>query len=261
MATDVFKLRFIGNNVKPESFSLRNLFSLLLAAEESLLSEISNEASDIASSIRISLNKIEHGSAAYSLSTNFPEPFQAGATRLIDAVNNQVAGDITPKSRRFLKLVQNASRSHMCDVEIYDRPRIKRRPPTIITPETELDLDYPASIFGSTTLSGKVVRLGGAEPKVRIEFDDGQALSCEIEVSLLKKMGPQLYDWVSVSGKAQWHNKTHQLLSFKVESFEPIEVGESLLEGLKKIRAAGGSAWDDVEDVPEFIRGLRGGED
>lgn len=149
-------------------------------------------------------------------------------------------------------LVNDSSSGRMeGGAEIIEFPGIKRVAPPTYGPFNQ-----------EGTLDGRLVRIGG-RTDAKAWIDDGtRMLKCLVTKELAKKLAPHLFDMVRVVGRGRWSRDSEgkwELLSFKVDSFEPLDE-RPLSEVIAELRAVEGNGWREIEDPYEELRRLRHGE-
>ena len=113
-------------------------------------------------------------------------------------------------------------------------------------------------VRGETVLYGRVERVGGVEPKVRVRLSEHEAVSCHLSEEMAKHLGKQLYSTVGLQGQATWDADDLSVIYFRVDEILPFK-GGGVVEGIRELREAVDGAYDDVPDAVGFVRELRGG--
>jgi hypothetical protein len=111
---------------------------------------------------------------------------------------------------------------------------------------------------GETVLFGRVERVGGVEPKVRLRISDHESVSCHISEELAKRVGNRLYNEVGLRGQATWDAVDFELLYFHAEELLSYQAGP-ITAAFDALAGAVGGAFDSVDDVEEFVGALRHG--
>ena len=118
-------------------------------------------------------------------------------------------------------------------------------------------LPEPHFIRGETVIYGRVERVGGVDPKVRVRLSEHEVVSCRLDEGLAIELGAHLYSEVGLRGQATWDAKDQSLAYFRVDEILPFENAGAATAAYALKEAAQG-AYDVVKDVPGFIHGLRG---
>lgn len=113
------------------------------------------------------------------------------------------------------------------------------------------------AIYGTTTLSGKIIDVDRMKNKVKIHFLNGAILSCEISDSDMAKIESCLYGDVIFSGEASWHFKTAEMLTFKIRSFKKTKSSMAPEIFLENLRERFGVYFNGIQDVDQYVKELR----
>lgn len=215
---EYLSLRFSGNGVSPGNTRCRDVADLIRAAEdlvESLLAEDDNE--DV-SALTLSLVAIEDQSLGLKFSAAAMTMVLTAWQTLAIAVNSGKIDRLPEKTRASLTDIVHFVKKRNCTGELGD----SSHPDSVlatITPDTELPSSSKMS--GNTSIIGKVVRVGGSDPKVGLKLSNGRTLSCDTSEMLAKEMGHRLYEVVVCKGEATWNLGDNSLLKFKVKDIAP----------------------------------------
>lgn len=240
--------------VLPETIPARELAEMLVALETAIVGAMGLTPDEqLAEPPVVSLVGIRRGSTSLQLLKS-PRVLRA-YTRLATAVAERDVGSLPPRAREGTRLLARVVERRGIEVQFRD-PLQRRRVIGVIRPDTDLFAASTAPLKGETTLYGKVERVGGATPRLRLQIEDGRTISCDISRALAKELGKRLYEWVGVAGTAEWNPVDLTVESFRVErvlAFQdphPTEAFERLSEELA-------GAWDDVDDVVAEVTRLR----
>lgn len=85
------------------------------------------------------------------------------------------------------------------------------------------DFSLPENLFlkGGTSVLGKVVRVGGKEPKLRLQLPSGKVLTCETSEPIAKQLGHKLYETVVCKGEAVWDLSSNEITKFRIKEVGP----------------------------------------
>lgn len=169
-----------------------------------------------------------------------------------------------PSTVSAIKELTEVSRTLHCNIE-FRLPGAKRQHVgevlARITPKTYGDISPLIYITGETSIFAKIERVGGATAMhcgIRLPSQLRKMIICKVVgADLVRELGRYMYQEVLLSGTATWLRHGQQLQHFRITSFEPPKTG-SIMEALEKIHAAGGKAWDRVEDPDAAIAEMRG---
>jgi hypothetical protein len=125
----------------------------------------------------------------------------------------------------------------------------------IITPDIELN--FPGFITGETTIYGRILRVGGKEPKVMFEPFSGMTIYCNVSEDLAKKLGEYLYTEIALKGIAKWNPHTLDLCNFKITGYHEFKSG-NIQNAFSELSKLIGKYFSDVDDVDGYVADLRG---
>lgn len=108
---------------------------------------------------------------------------------------------------------------------------------------------------GETTILGKVIRVGGKDPKVAIETTDNRTITCRTTQSIAKELGKKLYSIVSLNGLAHWNLSDLSIEEFVIKSIGSYEDG-SMVDTMEAISREYGQFFKDV-DPEGFVKETR----
>jgi len=130
-----------------------------------------------------------------------------------------------------------------------------------ISPETYDEIAKSAFVTGETSVYGRLERIGGATRLrcgLRVPEQPNRMIICSVSHrDLAQELGQYLYEHIVVVGTATWFRRDWVLKHVDVRGFEKPKTG-SIMDALKRIHKAGGSAWDDIEDPASFLAAQRG---
>ena len=131
-----------------------------------------------------------------------------------------------------------------------------------ITSTSYEQVSREALIVGETTITGIIERAGGSEAQKCALRVPGRhrLLYCSVEgqdVNLVKRLGKELYETVTVSGTATWLRTNWKILRFTVREMH--EMPHLKFESLaKELRRIGGKGWGKVKDVQVHMESISG---
>ena len=249
-----FEIKFEGNAVSPDRILMPDLANVIRAVQRLTAGNLPEDSAPLPDEEKLRLLSVRRGSALYALAG--PSRTVAGAhLRLLGAVieRPEQIGENDYLLHPVRTLSQTAAKLE-CTISIREPGRggdILAR----IGPKTYSDLSKSILITGQTEFGGKVERVGGATRSkcgLRVAFQK-RMLICRVPKSSVARMlGEHLYKRVVVSGEAAWIRTTWRVFSFRVESVRPLK-DVSIFDKIQAIREAGGSDWDRVANVREYL--------
>jgi hypothetical protein len=115
-------------------------------------------------------------------------------------------------------------------------------------------------IKGETAITGRVMRVGGATLRkcgLRIASQH-RMLYCTVATNAVaRKLGQKLYQEVAVQGHAHWLKTSWKIVRFLIKEVYQPKLGKAD-EAISALRAAGGKAWDEVDDPESFLEEVTG---
>lgn len=254
----LFQLRFTGGGVNPAIVPARELAELIIAAEEAIASvALQRNPALNPDEIVVGLVQIEEQSLGLSFGSPSPDVVGAAFTEIAVSVANRSFGGLPTKSLRGLRILADFNTTHHCRTQFWNGEPTARAPLAEMDVGFEMYLPEEHFIRGETVIYGKVERVGGVDPKVRVRVSEHEVVSCRLNEDLAKELGTHLYAVVGLRGQATWDANDHSLGYFRVEkilSFEAVGAAQ----GAMALKDAAHGAYDAVTDVPGFVRGLRG---
>ncbi len=196
-----------------------------------------------------------------SLNLACSSPYKEAGPALREVGNVAEDGDISrlPVEARppVLKLLKfNHNHNTSTDIREADgqRARLLRFTPDII-------ISVPAesaTVTGTTTLYGELLRIGGNPPVARIRFIDDITKSCPVQsTDLAREMATRLYEIIGVRGKGVWEVGSMELRDFKIEQITEYRQ-TSLTKAFESLREVTEKYYVEIEDVNAFVADLRG---
>lgn len=183
----------------------------MITATEDLLSAMMDD-SDEEESIPLCLVSLEDK----SLGLGFASLQMAAAMVLWQefaaVINTGNFEKLVPKARQSLVEIVSFVKKKECTVFVEDSERG-------VMASFDYNITLPAELkfHGGSSLIGEVVRVGGADPKVRLKLPSGKFLSCDTTESIAKELGHRLYETVTCKGNATWDYTTGEVLRFRIE--------------------------------------------
>jgi len=254
----LFQLRFAGGGVKPDVVPARELAELIIAAEEAIASvALQRNPALNPDEIVVGLVQIEEKSLGLSFASSSPDVVGSAFKEIATSIANRTFGGLPAKSLRGLRVLADFNTTHNCRTQFWNGETTAREPLAEMDVGFEKYLPEERFIRGETVIYGKVERVGGVDPKVRVRLSEHEVVSCRLNEDLAKELGTHLYAEVGLRGQATWDAKDHSLAYFRVDEILRFENAGAVSAAYALNDAAQG-AYDAVKDVPGFVRRLRG---
>jgi len=251
------EVRFTGG-VSPENVHVGELANVLKAIEDLFAAALITSDADVKEEdVLVGLVGVGSGSVRLQFATTFHGSTIAALMqigRLIRAqqlLPHQAIGPI--------QTIHRFVRKHNC-VAQFIAPSRGENPLAELLPTTELASSRHV-IGGTTTLYGKVIRVGGkeSEPRVWVQTGPGATVRCTASVDMARQLGGKLYLQVGLAGQAKWDAKSLAVQAFQIEEILLYEETPVHL-AMARLRDAVGGEYDDIDDVPGYVSKLRQGE-
>lgn len=245
-------IRLCGEGVSPGLIRSKEIAEILHAVEEMAVAEtIKTDPSLEKNDIIIGFYAIENESIGLRFKTTFATTVLSAVVLALQALEEQNFEKLTPQSINSLQLISRFSKRYSCNAIIGSGLTEEL---TTITPSTVV----PSRTFisGQTEVLGRVIRVGGKTPKVKIELIDGTTLYCDVPEDIAKELGRGLYSLAKFKGYAKWDSVTLNLESLNISSFEEFPNNDPCLV-LGEIASLVGNDFQDVENVIEYVSNLR----
>ena len=254
----VFQLRFTGGGVTPETVSAGELADLLLAAEAAIVGVALHRNPTLnPDDIVVGLVGIENRSLGLKFSSPIPDIIAPAYEELTTSVRSRSFRGLASKSIRGIRVIAEFTTSRKCRAQFWNGTEAATTPLAEIAEGFEKSLPESQFIRGETTIYGKVERVGGVDPKVRVRLSEHEVVSCYLNQVLAKELGKRLYAEVGLRRQATWDAEDHSLVYFRVEEFLPYREGKTA-SAFDELRAACGGAFDTVRDVVSWVAEERG---
>lgn len=247
------KIRLVGEDISPEKISANDFSKLIAAYEDALIAFFEKRHPDKKDLGFVSVVGISSESAGVVFRPNYETEMIEVANDINTSINNKTISKLPFKTVENLTIIQNYINKKNCTAELNGYDKIAS---TKITPSTNLRITKSFYIKGETTIYGKVVRVGGKEPRVRVQINDDLELSVIIKEKDAKELSPYLYEVIGIKGMAKWKKENHELVEIKPKSFILMEE-KSLKEKFKGLGDLLGKYWVDIDNPDDYVASLR----
>jgi hypothetical protein len=132
-------------------------------------------------------------------------------------------------------------------------------------PELDLPSDYAVDVpppeyqRGETVLYGKIERVGGVRPRVRLRVSAREIVYGDITEEQSRELGSKLYSQTALRGQATWDANDGSVVYFRVDEilrYERVPAVKAFTELWK----ASGGGFDRIDDVDAFANRIREGD-
>jgi hypothetical protein len=268
-----FVIRLVGPGIRPWEVPFRKLARTLQAVQrlldptdepdDEIVTAEMGEDTECPEAASLTLIGIRNTSAAYRVASSDRDY----ALRILSDTGKSIAHPTThdwpSNTLSAISDLSEIARSCGCSIEF--REMDQKRPfgavLAKIGPDTYNEIEGSAFVTGLTSVMGVVERVGGAGDMrcgIRLQEQPRRMVFCNVaSTELVRRLGACIYRDVVVSGEATWIRRSWRLKSMNITGFEEPKDG-SVIAALKKIRDAGGNAWDEVTDPEARIAEMRG---
>lgn len=254
-----FQVRMRGDGVSPELISIGHVNDALSAIQDLACGRDRYETPTVPVEKQIGLIDVDFGSAIYKCVSPYPDEalthFQNVAACL--SGDREVEPDVLIATLQPLQSLSNVARLNRCQIDVkWTHGRHKNL--FVIDGHDYDRIAGSLLIQGETSVAGRLERVGGAtDTKCAIRVDGRRhLLYCDVEGNeLARRLGRHLYEEIVVIGTAVWLHQAWRIYKFKVKDFvQPrLDDPETMVSDL---RDSGMSAWDEVDDPEQLIRGV-----
>lgn len=251
--SEKLKIKFTGNNIEPNIVSANEFAKVVTAYENALLAVLKkNKSGSKLNNQFISIVNIKHESLTIEASPH-TEDIKAAANEINTAIKTSRINRLPIEAVENLIVFQQFVNKFQCKAILNGIEGIETAEITI---DSNIRITESFFFKGETTVYGKIMRIGGTEPKVRIKTDSGKSLSVVINVKDAKLLSKHLYSKVGIKGTAKWKKENNELMEIKAKSFVLLK-DVPLTEKLKGLSNLLGKYWTNVDNPDEYVTSLR----
>ncbi len=251
-----FEIVFRGANVAPEDVPLWIVAEAVTAIQS--LSSGSTIADEDDSKNPITLLGVMRGSAIYQCIATDPglaiQKLTVVGKLLLEGegtLDTQAAFALRPLSK-----LSQVAKSLNCVIEIR-QPIARKAPLAIVEAGSFAAVSKRLLIRGGTSLTGEVVRVGGATGLRCVLKIPGRSslLYCDVAgQELSRALGRCLYQHVVIEGEAQWVYGSYDIFQFEITRVRELKTAK-LTEHFDALYESGGHGWDAISDVAAYLDG------
>jgi hypothetical protein len=247
---DILELKLTGKEQNPRNISSKHALELLKAYEEALVEIVCQEQFEIdLTKLRLSLVGVEESSTRFLLLPSLKQPLFSAAIFLSTSVNSGNLSRLPAKSIKNLQEIQRYSKTNNCSIHFIKQGKEEL---TTITPNTSIEFPSTKFIHGETVIYGKILRVGGVEPKAFIQLEDQKSIAIKITEDLAKDLAKKLYDVVGLKGQAKWLIDDYSIQEFNLLDFIEYE-REPYAKTFEELGDLVGIYWKDIDDVEKAL--------
>jgi len=256
-STNFLEVSFSGEGVKPNSVKASDIADILKAVEDMVEAQVFRDHPEIdKEQVILGFVSIKGD----SVDLKFVSPIEEIVFPIFQAIGGAVTAndyrDLPAGSIEALDKIVTFSRKRQCVAELVTGNG-HRRVLATITPD--IVFEKRARLTGETTVYGRVVRVGGKDPRAMVELLNGQTIFCDTTEAIARKLGIRLYTNVGLLGLARWDAESLKLEQFTITDVTLYEE-LPLEDAMNQLTKAVGIYYRDVTDVDKYIADIRGSE-
>ncbi len=252
----LFTIRLSGEGVRPHLIPAGDLAQLLIAAEQMVMGLAAREHPEDADSLFVGLAAVRDESIGFAFTSNRPDSALAVYQELVVLTGNRAFRSLPARSLEGLKTLTAFSREHRGVTQFWNGAI--GRPLLELPTDFAIEVPSPEYQRGETVIYGKIERVGGVRPRVRLRISDREVVSADITEEQSRELGSRMYSQSALRGQATWDAQDGSIVYFRVEEilhYQPAKV----VSAFDDLRAAVGGAYDSL-DVEDFALRVREGE-
>ncbi|MHB1305810.1 MAG: hypothetical protein ACYC23_01870 [Limisphaerales bacterium] len=253
----LFTIRLTGEGVRPQLIPASDLAQLLVAAEQTVLAIAAREHPEQADELIVGLSQVQDQSIGFAFASNQPQIAQSAYTALVTATANRLFRSLPGRSLEGLRTLTGFSRQHNGRTQFWngggDLPLLD------LPPAFSIEIPAPEYQRGETVIYGRIERVGGVRPRVRIRVAEREIVYGDITEEQSRELGSRLYSQAALRGQATWDGHDGSVAYFRVEEILHYDRGK-VSSAFEELRRAAQGAYDAVEDVDLLASRLREGD-
>lgn len=255
--SSLFTIRLTGRDVRPHLIPASDLAQLLVAAEQSVLAIASRENPDAAEELIVGLSQVHDESIGFAFASNQPPVALAAYRELITLTENRTFRSLPARSLEGLRTLTSFTRDRQGSTQFWNGSGA--RPILDLSPDFAIEVPAPEYQRGETVLYGKVERVGGVRPRVRLRVSSKEVVYGDITEEQSRELGTKLYTEAALRGQATWDAQDGTVVYFRVEEILHYQKTK-VRSAFQELREAAGGAFDQVDDPDLFATRIREGD-
>lgn len=252
---DILEFKIEGKDKTPEKIHIKEALELLLSYENALSAIVEKKDPNvILSESVLSLVDIEEGSARYIIrpkSEYITIYLQAAFFIALQLRENDLA-PLPAKAIKNLGNIHKYSKNNNCSIHFLGG---KEKELAVISPESTIELPETKFVYGETVIYGRILRVGGVEPKAYVQLEGQKGIAIKIrgnKEKLAKSLAQRLYEVVGLKGNAKWLIEDYSLEEFELTQIINYE-RQSYKNTFNELREIIGEYWDEVDDIEKEL--------
>jgi hypothetical protein len=262
----VIEVRLIGENIKPEQLSSRDIGQLIASVEEMIAPLVARDNPALGideSEVTVGLSSVQQGSYILRFETLYESASQVAYNKVTNAIDTGKYDTLPHRSIEAIKTVRKISRKYQTDTQFWEKNGTYKQLATV-SAATEIDVEVNY-VSGKTTIYGSVIGIIGYNPpRVTLRLLDGSIIRCNVTTQnnliVAKQLGQHLYSDVGVRGTARWNVRDMSIQYFHVEELTAYRK-VPLIQALDALNDIAGADYQSIEDINALIGEIRGSDE
>lgn len=227
---------------------------LIIAAERTILGIARRDNPDSAESLLVAISEIKDASIGFGLTSNHPQSISNAYRELVSATENRLFRSLPAQSLEGLRTLTQFARERKGHTQFWNGS--SGQPLLDLPPDFAIEVPSPEYQRGETTLYGKIERVGGVKPRVRLRVWENEVVYGEISEEQGRVLGSKLYSQTALRGQATWDATDGSVVYFRVDEILNYKPGKAS-RAFEELKEASQGAFDQIEDVDLFVRRIR----
>ncbi len=253
----IFTIRLTGEGVRPHLIPASDLAELIIAAERTVLGIARRDNQDAAEGIIVALSEIKDESIGLAFTSNAQASVSLAYRELVSAAENRLFRSLPAQTLEGLRTLTQFTLEHRGHTQFWNGSQ--RGPLLDLPPDYAIEVPPPEYQRGETVLFGKIERVGGVRPRVRLRVSPSEVVYGDISEEQSRILGSNLYSQTALKGQATWDAHDGTVVYFRVEEILHYEGGK-VSRAFRELEAAAHGAFDKVTDIDLFVNRIREGE-
>jgi hypothetical protein len=251
--SETLKIKFTGNGIDPTKVTANEFAKVVAAYEDALLAVLKKNHPARAGIDFISVVEVRHSSLEILNQPHSLEVIES-ANELNTAIKTRKTHRLPFEAVEGLVVFQQFVNKFNCVAILNGVEGVETAE---ITVESNIKVTEELYFKGETTVYGKIIRIGGSEPKIRIQTDNGKYISVVTTKKNAKELSPNLYSKIGIRGVGKWRKDNNELVELKAKNFVVLS-DLPLTERLKGLSNLLGKYWINIDNPDDYITSLRG---
>lgn len=255
MSENEFILRFYGDGITPESFTIKELSTILEKIDSSYKKLIESKFPEIdlkKEIAEISLISIENKSESLKFKTLGHEQSSKAFVYWSKQMNDKKYQDLPDSVTIGYKPIFDVIKKKNCSLEITH----KSEKVCVLEPNSRFEKPKSNYITKNCNIAGELIKIGGDNSRAWIKGFDNEIISFKVSRELARSLSPKLYNILSFRGNVKENILTNKIIEFKLYEVLEYEQGKTK-DAIEKIKNISIGYWDKLNSDDEIKKELR----